>query len=141
MRDNNTTILKTIEYIEANLKNNIRLDDIAKEVGYSKYHLNRIFAESTGQTIHKYIQGRHLSESARKLISSDMHIVDIAQDSGYTSQQSFTLAFRQFYQCTPQVYRVFHQSNINRNKMNMSKNVRNIGKVTIPFVCRGRLAA
>ena len=41
-------VKKVIDYIEDNLENEIDLDKIAENIGYSKFHLNRIFTEETG---------------------------------------------------------------------------------------------
>lgn len=46
---------KVIAYIEDNLENDIDLQVIAESIGYSKFHLNRIFTEETGRTIYKYL--------------------------------------------------------------------------------------
>ncbi len=98
-------ILNTKKYIEAHFDENIKLDDIAKEVGYSKYHLNRIFRKSTSQSIHKYLRERRLYEAAYQLLNTDKSIVEIALSMGYSSQPSFTFAFKQEFGCTPQIYR------------------------------------
>ena len=46
--------------------------------------------------------------AAEKLVNTEKPIVDIAYESNYDSQQSFTLAFRQLYLCTPQRYRMIN---------------------------------
>ena len=97
--------MKTIDYIENHLDEDIKLEDISKAVGYSKFHLNRKFAESTGLTIHRYIKKRRLEKAADKLIHTEKRIVEIAFEAGYESQQSFTFAFREQYYTTPMVYR------------------------------------
>lgn len=109
MRKNYKVITKTKEYIQKHLHEDIKLDDIAKAIGYSKFHLNRMFADCTGETIHKYITKLRLSNAACSLIETNKSIVDIAYESGYESQQAFTVAFRQHYNYTPQVYRQYHR--------------------------------
>lgn len=101
----NISISKTKNYIEDNFEENIRLDDIAKAVGYSKYHLNRMFRESTNQSIYNYIRERRLYESAYQLANTDKSIVEIALTMRYSSQQAFSFAFKKEFGCTPQVYR------------------------------------
>ena len=46
---------QVIRYIEDNLKHKLDLDNIAKSLHYSKFHLHRIFTKTTGLTIHDYI--------------------------------------------------------------------------------------
>ena len=43
--------------------------------------------------------------AAQKLVETEQPIVEIAYEAHYDSQQAFTLAFKQFYGCTPKIYR------------------------------------
>ena len=96
---------KAISYIENHLNEDLSLDELAKNLHYSKFYLERIFAEATDCTVYQYIKERRLAEAARKLIETDKPIVEIALEARYNSQQAFTLAFRKQYLCTPQDYR------------------------------------
>lgn len=98
-------IKKIVDYIEEHLDEDLPLDKIAKELNYSKYYIVRTFAQETGVTIYKYIQGRRLTLAAQELVESEKPIVEIAYEAHYGSQQAFTLAFQQVYLCTPLVYR------------------------------------
>lgn len=95
-----------IDYIEENLDSQLSLDEIAKEAAYSKFHLSRVFLECVGCTIYKYIQMRRLTVAAEKLVDTDKPIVEIAHEANYSSQESFTFAFRQLYGYPPQEYRM-----------------------------------
>ncbi len=103
--ENENIIQKIIDYIENHLESQLSLDEIAKEAGYSKFHLSRVFLERVGYTIYKYIQMRRLTVAAEKLVHTQKPIVEIAYEANYSSQQSFTFAFRQLYGHSPQVYR------------------------------------
>lgn len=102
---NTKVITKVIDYIENNLDRQLSLDEIAKEAAYSKFHLNRMFCECVGCTIYKYIQMRRLTVAAEKLVDTKKPIVEIAYEANYSSQESFTFAFRQLYGHPPQAYR------------------------------------
>ncbi len=105
MKKNYDIVQKVIQYMEENLDEELTLDTISKQIGYSKFHLNRIFTEETGYTMHKFIQSRRLTLAAGKLTTTTTPIAQIALEAGYHSQQAFTLAFRQIYQYPPQTYR------------------------------------
>ena len=105
MKDQKEVVKKVIDYIEGNLEKEINLDNISKNIGYSKFYLNRIFTEQTGITIYKYVQNRRLTIAAEKLVMTDKPIVQIAYEAGYDTQQSFTFAFKQMYLYTPKTYR------------------------------------
>lgn len=116
--NNNMVVKKVIDYIEKHMDEDLSLDKIAGALNYSKFYIARIFSEETNCTIYKYIQGRRLTLAAQKLVETKQPIAEIAYEAHYDSQQAFTFAFKQFYQCTPKIYRkngVFYpkQSNIN----------------------------
>lgn len=96
---------KILDYIEKHLNDNLDVDKIAEISGYSKFHLERIFASENGCTIYKYIKEMRLTEAARQLIFTNQSIMEIAFNAGYDSQQAFTLAFKKVYHLTPKVYR------------------------------------
>ncbi len=98
-------IKKIVDYIEAHLNEDLSLDKIAKDLSYSKFYIARTFAQKTGVTVYKYIQGRRLTLAAQKLVETKKPVIEIAFEAHYNSQQAFTLAFSRLYLCTPQKYR------------------------------------
>lgn len=94
-----------VTYIETHLREKLDLNRVAGGVGYSKYHLHRMFAAAAGMTLHDYIRRRQLTEAARLLVDSDRPILEIALGAGYESQQAFTTGFRAMYKRPPQEYR------------------------------------
>lgn len=102
---NDKMIKEITAYIDMHLDEDLLLEEIAKNLHYSKFYLARTFAQETGETIGKYIQRRRLDLAAKKLAETNMPIVEIAYEAHYNSQQAFTFAFRRLYLCTPQVYR------------------------------------
>lgn len=108
--EKNITIIEdVIDYIEIHLEEKLDLDNIARQAGYSKYHLHRMFTSIVGFTVHNYIQRRRLTEAARLLVFTDKSIIDIALSSGYETQQSFTIGFKAMFKYSPQVFRRKHE--------------------------------
>ena len=105
MKNQKDIVEKVVYYIEQNLEKEINLDRISKHIGYSKFHLNRIFTEYTGITIYRYLQNRRLTIAAEKLVKTDKPIIQIAYEAGYDTQQSFSFAFKQAYLYSPKIYR------------------------------------
>lgn len=105
MKEQKEVVRKVIDYIEQNIEKEIDLDSISKSIGYSKFHLNRVFADQTGITIYKYLQNRRLTIAAEKLVKTDKPITQIAYEAGYDTQQAFSFAFKQLYLYPPKTYR------------------------------------
>ncbi len=105
MKSQKEVVRKVLDYIESSMEEDIDLEKISKNAGYSKFYLNRMFKEYTGTTIYKYLQTRRLTVAAEKLVHTDKPIIEIACEAGYDTQQSFSLAFKQRYRYSPKVYR------------------------------------
>ena len=105
MDSNLLNITRIVDYIEAHLDDKLDLDSLAREAGYSKYHLHRMFTSIIGFTVHSYVQRRRLTEAARLLIFTDKPIMEIALFAGYETQQSFSVAFKALFDCSPQTLR------------------------------------
>lgn len=98
-------ILQVSEYIEENLMQDIKIQDIIHSAGFSQYHFMRLFKAISGHTISNYIKRRRLTEASKLLLTTDMRIIDIAVMFGYNSQEAFTRAFKEEYSVTPNTYR------------------------------------
>jgi AraC family transcriptional regulator len=98
---NKEVILKSIQFIESNLKNNIHNLEVSQEVCYSLYHFIRLFQSITGFSPSSYIQQRRLCEAAIELKSSNKKIADIAYDYQFGSPETFSRAFRKQYNVNP----------------------------------------
>lgn len=104
--DNNLlNITRIVDYIESHLEDKLSLESLAHEAGYSKYHLHRMFTSIVGFTVHLYVQRRRLTEAARLLIFTNQPILEIALFAGYETQQSFSVAFKALFDCSPQALR------------------------------------
>ena len=56
-----------VEWIDDNLHQPLRIDDIARHAGYSKWHLQRLFLQYKGESLGRYIRERKLLLAARDL--------------------------------------------------------------------------
>lgn len=98
---NKEVILKSIQFIEANLKKDINVFEVSREVCYSLYHFIRLFQSITGYSPKNYIQQRRLSEAAIELRDTEKKVVDIAYDYQFGSPESFSRAFRNQFKINP----------------------------------------
>jgi AraC family transcriptional regulator len=92
-------------FIENNLHEDLRVDEVAGVAGYSYYHFHRIFEAVLGETVGNYIRSRRLCRAAGDLLYTDKRILDIAVQYQFDSQEAFSRAFKKAYKVTPGVYR------------------------------------
>ncbi len=92
---------RAVDYIENNLTDRLELKEIAAEACCSLFHFHRVFSAMTGLGLKEYIRERRLTEASRRLTQGDEAILEIALDCGFSSQESFTRAFKDAYTLTP----------------------------------------
>ena len=104
---NNSQLVAGItEYIEEHLQERVTLEDLAKQLDYSKFYLLHEFKAITQQSLYNYVKRRRLNETAKALLYSDQRIIEVAFQMGYQSQQAFTKAFEELFKLTPKRYRL-----------------------------------
>ncbi|HEY9713937.1 MAG TPA: AraC family transcriptional regulator, partial [Chroococcales cyanobacterium] len=108
--DYKSKILAAVDYIEDNFSDADLLENVSAHVGLSAYHFHRVFAGMLGESVMEYARKRRLSEAAVQLQGSTRPIIEIAMDSRFDSQESFTRAFKKMFGITPGAYRKSRQS-------------------------------
>lgn len=92
-------------FVEANLDQNIRLQDLAVRAGLSHYHFARAFRVATGMTPRTFIEERRIERARQLLAQSSGSIADVAVRAGFGSQSRLTTTFRNRTGFTPAQYR------------------------------------
>lgn len=104
--DYRETLEQAVIYIEEHLGEEISVEDVAKFVGYSYYHLARQFSATLGESVGGYIRGRRLADAAKKLLYTNRKVIDIALEAGFDSSEAFSRAFKAIYRASPRQYRL-----------------------------------
>jgi AraC-like DNA-binding protein len=91
-------------YIENNLFKGITLKELSVVVGYSPWHMSRIFKEVTGKTPFDYIRALRLTKAALLLRDNESKILDVALDFVFDSHEGFTRAFSKEFGVSPYKY-------------------------------------
>lgn len=119
---NNSQLVASIaEYIEDHLQEKVTLEELAKQLHYSKFYLLHEFKEATRQSLYNYVKRRRLNEAAKLLLYSDQRIIEVAFHSGYQSQQAFTKAFEELFKLSPKQYRLQNKKFFIEEPYNVSK--------------------
>lgn len=103
--DNRGTIDRVIAFIRANYSSRITNREIAENVNYHEYYVNKLMLDQTGMTIHQYLLNFRLQSAEKLLLTTDQSVSRIAELSGFTSSAYFISAFRKKFGETPNEYR------------------------------------
>ncbi len=106
-----------VSYINKNVTQPIRLEDIAAAVHFSKSYLQHVFKQKMGMSISAYINAQKMS-IARSMLASDESPLLVAQKLGYEYYTTFSVKFKQYYGVSPKdVRKVPFQVNLNFEKV------------------------
>lgn len=94
-----------LEYIHANYKHKITIDDMAKQSNLSPFHFSRFFKSISGKTIVDYLNEYRIDQSAHILSTSKDKIMDVAFECGIQNFSYFIKLFKKYKGCTPGEYR------------------------------------
>lgn len=103
--DINTVFNNVINYIEKNIRNDINYEEMAKMMGISVFHFQRLFSFLTGIPIAEYIRCRRMTLAGFDVQKTKEKIIDIALKYCYESHSSFSRAFLLFHGVTPSAVR------------------------------------
>lgn len=90
-------------YLEANYADDIKLADLVSLVNWSPYYLLRVFRNEVGLPPHAYLETIRIRE-AQRLLAHGRAIVDVAYETGFSSQSHFTTTFKRQIGVTPGQY-------------------------------------
>ncbi len=92
-----------VDFIERNLKSNIRVADVSAAAFQSHWHFQRIFRWLTGHSVAAYLRRRRLAEAGCELVrpGTRARIIDVALEYGYESPEAFSRAFRKEFGVNP----------------------------------------
>ena len=90
-------------YIEQHYNQELSLGALAKVAGFSKYHFHRVFKTIVGESLGSHIRRVRLARSTSKFMMNQK-ITQIAIDSGYETNASFSKAFKKQFGMTPKEF-------------------------------------
>jgi AraC family transcriptional regulator len=98
------------EFIEANYARDLSLAELAAVGGMSTFHFAREFKRATGTTPHQYLMKVRIERAKELLSKSEMPLVDVGFQAGFSHQSHFSRLFRKLTGTTPQSYRLRYQT-------------------------------
>jgi len=138
MNNHLPAILKAIEYIEENLKENLNIGDIAEYVGFSKYHFTRVFKEITSFTPSNYYRGRKVTLALNYMQQNQCKIIEAAFEFGFNSPEVFTRScLSAFGQSPSQIKKLINIGNfkgiepLSKEQLTLYNNYQNIHVATV----------
>ena len=113
MTTDSRRVQKVKDYIDANFKDDIRLQELADLANMTPTAFSRFFKLRTGKSISEYIIDVRLGHAARMLADSTMAVVEICYRCGFNNISNFNRIFKRKKGLTPTEFREnYHKKHI-----------------------------
>lgn len=117
------SVNRVLEYVKANLHENTGLKTLAGIARVSPYHFHRIFKSVIGESLAGYVNRLRMEYVAEQLKISGLGLAELAERTGYSSQQALSRAFRKYFGIPPKTFKAMFFRETFRDKL-------------VPRICR-----
>ena len=113
MTTDSRRVQKVKDYIDANFRDDIRLQTLSDLASMTPTAFSRFFKLRTNKSISEYIIDVRLGHAARLLADSTMAVVEICYRCGFNNISNFNRIFKKRKGCTPTEFREnYHKKHI-----------------------------
>lgn len=102
-------VRRAVEYIQANLENELSIEQIAQKVRISPPYLYSLFRQHIKSSPHQYVLEQRLRRARQLLAGSILPIKEIGVKCGFGGVENFYRAFNRHHDMAPGEYRRKHR--------------------------------
>ena len=96
---------KITSYMKKNYDQDITLESVADEFGFSPTYLSRMFKRYADVSYKTYLLNLRTEYAFREMMNTDHSLNDVALNNGFPNSRAFAKAFINRYGCLPSEYR------------------------------------
>ena len=104
-KDNGGGLARVLEWAQANLQRELRVEDLASQAAMSPRTFARRFRRESGTTPHQWLTHQRVLAAQRKLETCDDSVDQVAEAVGLQTAATLRLLFRKNLMTTPTAYR------------------------------------
>ena len=95
---------EAINFIQAKLSSNIKINELADHFGYNRAYFSTLFAKRMGASPQKYILNLRMTTAAELMLKHNQSPTIAAQTVGYLDFYLFSKMFKKFFGLSPRQY-------------------------------------
>ena len=96
---------KLQKWLVSQLHREIKVPEMAEQVAMSERHFRRVFKQKTSLSPAQYIDQLRMDQARNLLLSSNIHVEQLAAQIGFSQAEVFRRAFKRRFGVTPTDYR------------------------------------
>lgn len=109
-------------FICRNITDHYTISELSEMFGINPTTLKEHFKQNFGCPVYSYAKNRRMFRAAELMTASDMRIIDIAEEAGYSNASKFSSAFREVMGVNPKYYQMEHKKLRPRQSRFISEN-------------------
>jgi AraC-like DNA-binding protein len=98
-------VSKAFRLLETDFRKNWTINELAREVEFSRSRLGELFGQVSGYSIHRFLNKVRIRHAEALLAGSDLPVANIARDAGFATAQHFSRVFKDLNGQTPMAFR------------------------------------
>lgn len=103
--ESTTAFSKISEWVRMNIRQTMKVRDIAEMFGYNKTYISRLFKRYSGLTLKDYINRERIKCAKELLLTTEASIKDIAYELGFRDENLFVKFFKYHENMSPTNFR------------------------------------
>ncbi len=103
--ENSQIFLSICSYINEHFHENITLEQVADQAGFSKFYFSRIFKQYTDISFYQYLNRKRIMHAASLLMVPDITVAEVARQCGFGSISAFIRMFKIHKGCKPSEFK------------------------------------
>ncbi len=101
---------RILNYVDENYMNKILLSDIARMENLSVAYLSHFIKDNLNQTFQEYLTNLRCSRARKIVTETNMKLIDVCVECGFSDYRYLYKAFLKNYGCTPKEYQNLRKS-------------------------------
>lgn len=99
-----------IHFIEENGDRQLSLNEIARSINVSPWHLCRLFRMGTGTSVNQYLLGLRMQKAKELLETTCLRVKEIMNQVGIRDESHFARTFKKLFGVSPSQYRTLYRA-------------------------------
>jgi len=96
---------RVLAFVQDHLDQDLSLEALAQQAGFSSSHFARMFRQATGESPHQFVLRQRIERAQRLLEERDVPLASVARACRFADQSHLTQAFKRHLGLTPRAYR------------------------------------
>lgn len=98
-------LMPILEYVDENYNKDLTLESVSSHFGLNPSYFSRMFKKALGSAYTEYLNFVRICKAEKLLKDTDMSVLEVAMETGFSSVTYFNRVFKKIRNCSPTTYK------------------------------------